>query len=236
MMPFSKDEPYTRIAACARAEFQKHGVTLLRADDHAYSPDLFTNVRTYMYGCSFGVAVFDRIESNEFNPNVSLELGFMMGLQKPVCILKDRTLTTLPSDLVGKLYIDFDAHDLTAGLEAEISKWMASNEIDPCRYRLSLHVCLDIDHWVEGHCDPLINYITGLVPAARAPKFETVTKEQGRNWILSFSASSRFMEKFQREYPPERLTRDTGVRITTVDKGDIDSHPLVCHIPANLQR
>ena len=69
------------------------------------------NILTYIYGCRFGIAVFERIEDEAFNPNVALEVGYMMGLGKPVCYLKERTLRTLHTDLVGQLYSEFDVEN-----------------------------------------------------------------------------------------------------------------------------
>ncbi|MCX5713215.1 MAG: hypothetical protein NT033_00025 [Candidatus Omnitrophica bacterium] len=80
----------------------------LRADDKCYHDDLFPNILTYLWGCSIGIAVFERLEADEFNPNVSLEVGYMRALGKPICLLKDKTLRTLQTDLIGKLYTPFD--------------------------------------------------------------------------------------------------------------------------------
>ena len=52
--------------------------------------------------------MFERVEQEDFNPNVSLEVGLMFGLRKKVCLLKDKTLKSLHADLVGKLYKPFD--------------------------------------------------------------------------------------------------------------------------------
>jgi nucleoside 2-deoxyribosyltransferase len=77
-----------------------------------------------MHGCGFGIAVFDRIEEESFNPNISLEVGYMLALKKPLCILKDRTLKTLHSDLVGRLYRVFDPLDPKATIYAQIAPWL----------------------------------------------------------------------------------------------------------------
>ena len=124
MMKFSSDNPYKKIENAVKDAFRQQGAELMTADDHHYSPELLTNISTYMHGCGFGVAVFDRILNDEFNPNISLELGFMMALGKPVLILKDQTLETLHSDIVSRLYTEFDPHDPDNGLAENISKWM----------------------------------------------------------------------------------------------------------------
>ena len=51
--------------------------------------------------------------------------GDMLALRKRVCLIKDETLRTFPTDLVGKLYIEFDPQDPEATIPDEISKWLA---------------------------------------------------------------------------------------------------------------
>ena len=100
--------------------------------------------------------MFERLESERYNPNVALEVGYMMALGKPVCLLirlrhklqkpsdgtaferlkdrlflpeipaylgiglvrdavrlKDKNLSTLATDLGGKLYRNFDPFNAT---------------------------------------------------------------------------------------------------------------------------
>ena len=54
------------------------GLTAVRADEKESTPNLFENVLTYLHGCRFGIAVFERLVGDEFNPNVFLELGYML--------------------------------------------------------------------------------------------------------------------------------------------------------------
>ena len=103
----------------------KHGIKGLRADDKEYMDDLFPNIKTYMHGCDFGIAVFDRITEDDFNPNVSLEVGYMLGMGKNVLLLKDKTLKYLQTDLTGKLYKPFDTTDIENTMPQQIEKWLA---------------------------------------------------------------------------------------------------------------
>ena len=77
-----------------------------------------------MHGCGFCVAVFERIEQEAFSPDISLEVGYMMALGKPVCILKDRTLKVLHSDLIGRLYRDFDPLDAGETIQKQMHPWL----------------------------------------------------------------------------------------------------------------
>ena len=108
MMKFEDTPIPTELEKIIKNHFESRNFKILRADDKWYSDDLLTNIKTYMHGCSFGIALFERINTSYFNPNVSLEIGYMMSLNKPILYLKDKTLISLQTDLVGKLYAEFD--------------------------------------------------------------------------------------------------------------------------------
>ena len=129
MMQFGSTEMHDQIVSGIKDTLEKYGITALRADDKEYHDDLFPNVLTYLYGCGFGIAVFERLEADDFNPNVSLEVGYMRALRKPVCLLKDKTLKTLQTDLVGKLYKSFDPQKPEVSIPAELDKWLSDKEI-----------------------------------------------------------------------------------------------------------
>ncbi len=124
MMRFGNTKAHKSIVAAIRTALDPLGITVVRADDKQYHDDLFPNVLTYIHGCGFGIAVFERIETEQFNPNVALEVGYMFALKKDVCLLKDKTLNTLHADLVGKLYRVFDALDPGATIPGELSRWL----------------------------------------------------------------------------------------------------------------
>ena len=124
MMKFGNTKPHKEIIEGIKKSLDLVGVTAVRADEKEYHDDLFDNVLTYIYGCGFGIAVFERIEAEEFNPNVALEVGYMFALRKPVCLLKDKTLKTLHTDLVGKLYRVFDCLDATDTIPEQLSRWL----------------------------------------------------------------------------------------------------------------
>jgi len=118
-------EIYETIAKCLR----RYGIAALRADVKHYHDDLYYNILTFMHGCGFGVAVFERIEEELFNPNISLEVGYLLAMQKPICILKDRTLKTLHTDLMGKLYKVFDPMSVGVSLDAALSNWLSGKSL-----------------------------------------------------------------------------------------------------------
>ena len=124
MMRFGETTAHKAIETAIKNVLMKYGFTGLLARDKEYNEDLYPNIQTYMHGCGFGIAVFERIESDDFNPNVSLEVGYLLGLKKLVLLLKDKTLETLHTDLVGKLYRSFDPLHPDETIASQIEQWL----------------------------------------------------------------------------------------------------------------
>src|SRR5690606_29766504 len=66
MMKFSENKIHTEISQVIKDVLATNSITGLRSDDKEYSDDLFTNIKTYMHGSDFGIAVVERVESNDF--------------------------------------------------------------------------------------------------------------------------------------------------------------------------
>ena len=129
IMPFTATKPFEQIAQVVKATAEKYGVTVIRADENEFHADLLSNVRTHLHGCGFGIAVYERIESDNPNPNVGFEVGYLMAMNKPVLLLKDRTVKTLQADLAGRLYKPFDPHSPDATTPNQLTKWLEDNGI-----------------------------------------------------------------------------------------------------------
>lgn len=133
MMQFGDSIEHQVLLESTRNVLRDLGIVALRADDKEYHDDLFPNVLTYLHGCGFGVALIDRIEDDRLNPNVALEIGYMFAIGKPVCILKDREISILTTDLVSKLYKEYDADGLPESLRAPIVKWLTDRDLIPAK-------------------------------------------------------------------------------------------------------
>ena len=125
IMSFETTSAHIRIVNEIRKACEKYDIIAYRADDKQYADTLLDNVLTYIYGCDFGIAVFERITGEIYNPNVSFEAGYLMGLQKPILFLKDQTLKKLPTDLAGNLYKPFDFLDPEGSLHDPIFNWLS---------------------------------------------------------------------------------------------------------------
>lgn len=130
MMPFrqGRDERYEAIEKILRVELKKQGLRAWLASDRRLAPQLWDNVASFLIACKYAVAVFTRIERDnrieeEFNPNVSLELGFCLSRGREVLILKDSALQRLQTDLVGHLYEEFDLNQVSRQLPRIVRRW-----------------------------------------------------------------------------------------------------------------
>ncbi|MEM8640725.1 MAG: hypothetical protein AAGG51_18190 [Cyanobacteria bacterium P01_G01_bin.54] len=124
IMRFGSTPEHSTVLAALEDVSRETGVSLIRADHRLYHDDLFENVRIYLHGCSFGIAVFEDAEARGFNPNVSLEVGYLHALRKPVLHLKSSSLSKMPTDLLSKLYCPYDSGNINADTKAFISDWI----------------------------------------------------------------------------------------------------------------
>lgn len=123
IMRFRTGEQYEEIVRVLRESFQEYGLNVIRADDKDYTGDLWENVCLYMLGSRLAIAVFEEIDQREFNPNIALELGFMMAQNKRCLILKDQRMPRMPTDIVGKLYREFDTYNIAASVRKCVDQW-----------------------------------------------------------------------------------------------------------------
>lgn len=124
MMRFTGTQQFTDLHVAITTTLAAHGLQGVRADDREYHPDLWSNVETYMLGCSYGIATFEDFETRDHNPNVALELGFMRARHKRCLILKERTLPSVPTDVVGALYKAFDKFSIGPTVQAQVERWI----------------------------------------------------------------------------------------------------------------
>lgn len=123
MMPFEESRHNQAVTRAIKSALAEYGLLGLRVDDREYASTLWDNICIYALGCKYGVAVFERTRSANFNPNVAIELGFALGRNKKVLILKDRRIRSLPSDIVGRLYRQFDPLRLGASIRRQVGAW-----------------------------------------------------------------------------------------------------------------
>jgi hypothetical protein len=123
MMRYRSTEQFKQIEDSLRSSLAKYGLVGRLAKDRAYSDDLWENIEIYMKYSKYGIAVFEEIDEKEFNPNVSLELGYMYAIKRRCLLLKERSISRLPTDACGKLYRDFDCERIAETITREVAEW-----------------------------------------------------------------------------------------------------------------
>jgi hypothetical protein len=124
MMRFFDSPQLNEVYAAIKAALAARGFHATRADDRDYTGELWSNIEVYLACCKLGIAVFEDIDQRDFNPNVSLELGYMLGRRKRCLILKEKRLPNLPADVIHRLYKPFDMFDVTNSVTREVSRWI----------------------------------------------------------------------------------------------------------------
>jgi acylphosphatase len=136
MMPFEENDiRLKQITDTIKKTLEEHGLSGWRADDPArvIMDDIWDNIVVNMLSCKYGIAVFvdrrvlDRYTDREitvFNANIALEVGFMKSRGFEVLLLKDKRLEKLPTDIISKLYEEFNFNDPEGGVKKAVTKWI----------------------------------------------------------------------------------------------------------------
>lgn len=125
IMPFAKrnDNLYDVV----KKVFKKYHFNAIRADESTFHDDLWENVKVYLDCCVAAVAFFEKKLCKSFNPNVALEVGYMLGRGKKVFIIKDGRIKDLPTDLKGKISCDYYRCGNNDTLVEQLEEWIQNN-------------------------------------------------------------------------------------------------------------
>lgn len=125
IMPFKEElnDLYKEI----KDVFGKYKYKVVRADEKEYANGLWENVKVYLDCCKIAVAVFEKNDQDNYNPNVALEVGYMLAKGNKVCILKDLNLKKIPTDLISKLYKEYDPNNIKKTIRKQLKSWIEDN-------------------------------------------------------------------------------------------------------------
>lgn len=123
--PKDAEDHFTGLIPALRRAVDGHGLTLQLASDAMVEDTLWANVVTYMWGCKYAIVLMDSADGI-LNSNVLIEVGGMLMTGRRCAILRDLSVPTMPSDLVGHIYkpTDLSDHDSTVQL---IHQWLAAD-------------------------------------------------------------------------------------------------------------
>ncbi len=132
MEQFTRDHPFDRsvfimiryrpinneLISELKALLSGQGLEGIVASDHKITDDMYNPVACLLC-CSKAITVFDAGEIGQiFNPNVAYELGMFHLLGREIVILKHSSMRTLNTDILMKLYSEYDNETSAVALEA----------------------------------------------------------------------------------------------------------------------
>lgn len=118
-----EEDPVALALTAARETCRKYGLQLHLASDRAIDDDLWTNVAGHMWGCRYGLAIFENRIGRGLNYNLTIEVGSMLMTGRRCALLKDTSIERTPTDLVGRIYKDVDL-DEPRSVTAAVSSWI----------------------------------------------------------------------------------------------------------------
>lgn len=124
IMRYADESPLTEVESTIKKTLKSYGLNAVLARDVAFDEELWSNVRFCMDHSRYAIVVFESLIKPDQNPNVTLELGYMLALRQPCLILKEKSLSTLNSDIIGRLYTPFDSHKAKKTVSYAIEKWL----------------------------------------------------------------------------------------------------------------
>jgi nucleoside 2-deoxyribosyltransferase len=95
------------------------------ASDKDYHSKIWDNVELHMLGCRRAIAIVQDKVKKEFNPNVAIEWGWMLALNRPVLYLVERKFKQQRADWQGMTEYEFDWADPAPGVDAAVAKFLA---------------------------------------------------------------------------------------------------------------
>jgi|GEM_PF-7020501 hypothetical protein len=136
MMRYRTGKAFQKIEQIIRDTLGDHRIHAAMARDGNIAQHnlLWENVCAYMDNCEYGIVVFDNITDfrpgeARANPNLCLELGYMLALERRCLVLVDTAnnapnMDAIFSDLQGYLVAYFDSTKLDKTLTPVIKNWI----------------------------------------------------------------------------------------------------------------
>lgn len=126
-------DPVAHTLATARTVCASHGLEFHLASDRAIHDDLWTNVTAHMWASRYGIGLFEDLADRGLNYNLLIEVGGMLTTGRRCALLKDGSISRMPTDLVGHIYKSVDLQD-QAQVADILHGWIRDDlGIGPCR-------------------------------------------------------------------------------------------------------
>jgi hypothetical protein len=127
-------DPVREALDAAAKVCEAHGLAFQLASDRQLHDDLWTNVAAHMWACRYGIGFFEDLADppRGLNYNLTTEVGSMLITGRRCCLLKDPSIASLPTDLVGRIRKDVDLRR-PKSMERALHSWIRDDlGLGPC--------------------------------------------------------------------------------------------------------
>jgi len=94
------------------------------ASNKKYHPELFRNIEVYMMACSKAIAIVESKHTEELNPNVTMEWGWLRSTERDVLFLVEKDFKKERADISGLIKDEFDWNDPEPGVKSAIKGFL----------------------------------------------------------------------------------------------------------------
>jgi len=127
-------DPVKDALEVSRRVCEAHGLEFHLASDRQLHDDLWTNVAAHMWASRYGIGFFEDLAkpARGLNYNLTTEVGAMLITGRRCCLLKDPSIASLPTDLVGRISKNVSLRDPEA-VERVLHAWLRDDlGLGPC--------------------------------------------------------------------------------------------------------
>jgi hypothetical protein len=122
--PQQIDTELKKVIQSVRDAISEQGYIPRLALDKRFHPGLWDNVEMYLLGCKRGVAIVENKYQDELNPNVTMEWGWMRGMDRDVLYLVENTFDKSRADLSGLIQDQFAWGNPEAAIKQAVKNWL----------------------------------------------------------------------------------------------------------------
>jgi hypothetical protein len=115
-----------RVIKAVRSSVDACGHYSHLASDKEWSSMLWENTETYLMACGRGVAIVESKHSQELNPNVTMEWGWMRCADRRVLFLVEKTFDKARADLDGLIRAEFDWGNPEPDIAVAVKKFLTA--------------------------------------------------------------------------------------------------------------
>jgi hypothetical protein len=118
------DAQLSRVIKAVRDSVATVGFKSHMACDKTYNPMLWKNVEFYLLACGKGIAIVESKHTPELNPNVTMEWGWMRGMDRQVLFLVEKSFDKSRADLSGLIEAPFYWDNPEKDIENAVKKFL----------------------------------------------------------------------------------------------------------------